>query len=180
LSAAQLDTRRQLLLWRHAKSDWSDSTLTDHDRPLAPRGIKAAQRMADWLVSQDLTPEQVLCSSAVRAKQTLAFLTQQQSIPTLFDPLLYHADPNTLLAITSQVHSDIKRLMLVGHNPGYEELVCLLLAHTDHPARHAPKVMPTGAIALFEFDGDWQTCATTPMRLTWLVRPKALAQAPNA
>ena len=171
---------RQLLLWRHAKSDWSDSSLADHDRPLAPRGVKAAQRMASWLVSENLLPEQVLCSSAVRTKQTLEFLTQQQPIPTTFDSQLYHAEPDQILAIISKVNPDIKRLMLVGHNPGYEELVKLLNAQTHHPAMQANKVMPTGAIALFEFDGDWLDCPSLSMRLITLVRPKTLTHSPIA
>lgn len=167
---------RQLLLWRHAKSDWSDSSLADHDRPLAPRGLKAAQRMARWLVSENLLPEQVLCSSAVRTKQTLEFLTQQQPIPTTFDSQLYHAEPDQILAILSKINPDIKRLMLVGHNPGYEALVKQLSAQIDHPAIQTNKVMPTGAIALFDFDGDWQNCPSLSMRLITLVRPKTLTQ----
>ncbi|AHF00632.1 histidine phosphatase [Thiomicrospira aerophila AL3] len=165
---------RQLLLWRHAKSDWSDSSLADHDRPLATRGVKAAQRMANWLLSEKLIPEQVLCSSAVRTKQTLEFLTRLQPIPTTFDSQLYHAEPDQILAIISKVNPDIKRLMLVGHNPGYEQLEKQLNAQTDHPAMQANKVMPTGAIALFEFDGDWQDCPGLSMRLVTLVRPKTL------
>ena len=165
---------RQLILWRHAKSDWSNSSLADHDRPLTPRGIKAAQRIARWLVSEKLRPEQVLCSSAVRTKQTLAFLTRQQPIPTKFDSQLYHAEADKILAIISKVNPDIKRLMLVGHNPGYEELVKQLNAQTDHPAMQTIKVMPTGAIALFEFDGDWLDCPSLSMRLISLVRPKTL------
>lgn len=166
--------QRQLLLWRHAKSDWSNPDLQDHDRPLVPRGQKAAKRMAKWFIQQDLKPEQVLCSTSVRTRQTLDYFTSLTAIDCEFKPSLYHAEPAGLMQEIAQADNAFQSLMLVGHNPGFEDLVLMLNAQGDNPPITSEKVMPTGALAIFQFNGDWKSITTARCQLQAIIRPREL------
>ena len=133
---------KTLLLMRHAKSSHSDETLADHDRPLNGRGRKDAPRMGERLVAADLVPDRILCSTAVRAQLTAERVITAAGFPgpMLDDRRLYHASSETMLAVAAESGGDSARLMLVGHNPGMEELVEELTGF-DGP-------LPTGAIAI--------------------------------
>ena len=120
---------KRLFLLRHAKSAWNDPTLRDRDRPLAPRGRKAAKRVGRWARRHDVRPQLVVCSSAVRARQTL-----ERVLPGLGEPAvwievtLYAAAADTLLARVRALPEEVDEAMLVGHNPGLMELALLLAA----------------------------------------------------
>jgi phosphohistidine phosphatase len=114
----------RLDLLRHAKSSWDDHTLTDRDRPLAPRGRRAATRIARWAQKHDVRPQLVVSSSAVRARETL-----QGVLPGLGEPevwievALYAASAETLLQRVRALPEEAEEAMLVGHNPGLAHLV---------------------------------------------------------
>jgi len=117
------------MLVRHAKSDWNDSSLSDKQRPLNIRGQKAAVLLGEKLQARDMVPERVLCSTAVRAYQTLQGLMQvfsqysETKLPeVLYFEELYLALPQTIEDIVSAHHGEKGRVMCIGHNPGMEHL----------------------------------------------------------
>jgi phosphohistidine phosphatase len=137
---------KTLLLLRHAKSCWDDSSLPDHDRPLKPRGIKAARRIGQLIGAQNCWPELVLCSTAVRAKETLRLvLEESKSGPAVeYVERLYHCSLDVFVSVLESIPWDLSAVMLVGHNPGLEEFLSRLTGQ--------PQTMPTGALARIELD----------------------------
>ena len=119
---------KTLLLLRHAKSSWKDPQWADHDRPLNSRGRLAAQRMGRLLSDEGLTPDLVLCSTAVRARETaeLVFADAPTPATILYREDLYHAEPAQLSRILAEVSEPAPRLLLLGHNPGLEEFLSQL------------------------------------------------------
>ena len=115
----------ELLLLRHAKSRWDEPGVDDHDRDLAPRGLKAAQRMGELLAAEDLLPDLVLCSTARRAMHTwqLVATAAGAAPPVRFDSRLYLAAPATMIAVARESGGTAGRLMLVGHDPGMHDRV---------------------------------------------------------
>jgi phosphohistidine phosphatase len=146
-----------LYLLRHAKSDWGDPSAPDHDRPLAPRGRRACKRLAAYIEREGIAPKLVLCSTALRARQTLDGVSEALGEPpVVIDERLYLAAGEQLLERIAEVPASAGSLMLVGHNPGVSQLVRML---TDYsPA--APPEIPTGALATLDFDvADWAAVA---------------------
>ncbi|MEM7724459.1 MAG: histidine phosphatase family protein [Pseudomonadota bacterium] len=140
-----------LILIRHAKSDWGDMGMADHDRPLNARGRKSAPRIGAWLASHDLTPDTVLCSTARRTQETWAGIASQ--VPGAPAPILtraiYEAMPNDILnAIRA---SEGRRLAVIGHNPGIGSLAWSL---ANTPPQHEKfGLYPTGATTVLRFPG---------------------------
>jgi len=150
--------RRDLLLVRHAKSAWDDPSLNDHDRPLAPRGTKAVRRMSAYLTRAEYRPDVVLCSSSRRTVDTLdgirGALPKRARVEVADD--LYLADANTLLKRLHGLDGKDRCAMLVGHNPGVEDLASLLVGSGDDGLRAQLAVkFPTGALVAFSFVGAW-------------------------
>lgn len=145
---------KTLLLMRHAKSSHEDEGLSDHDRPLNTRGRRAAPRMVErlqeleQLTDADLLPDRVLCSTAVRARETAEFfaLIDGQKRPIRYDQRLYHATPEGILEVVAGSGGSAERLMVVGHNPGLAQLVRYLTGDDRH--------MSTAAIARIELPID--------------------------
>ncbi len=146
---------KTLYLLRHAKSSWDDSELADHDRPLAPRGVRNAAALASHLRASGISPALILCSSAQRARETLAgvvpALDTESEIRIEDD--LYGAGAAQLIARLRAVPEATVSVMVIGHNPGLEELAARLDAHTSG----AP--LPTAALATFELSGGWPELA---------------------
>lgn len=169
---------RRLILFRHAKSDWSQEELADHDRPLAERGRRAAGPMGAWLAGRGFRPDLVLCSTARRARATweLAKAAFSPSPKAKFDADIYHASPDALLQTVKATPANIQTLMIVGHNPGLEQFVELLASKGDPEARRALSAKyPTGAIAVLDFPfDDWASVKSGAGRLDRFVTPKAL------
>jgi phosphohistidine phosphatase len=163
-----------LFALRHAKSSWHDSSLDDHDRPLAPRGRKAAQVLAASVAAIDPPPAMVLCSTARRARETLEPIRARlpDSIGVCFEEDLYGAPAPLLLARLRLVPEETASVLLVGHNPGLEDLVRGLGRHGDHRliARVHTK-FPTGALATLAFDGPWTGLGSGPATLEAFVVP---------
>src|SRR4030081_2502362 len=110
---------RRILLLRHAKSAWSDPGASDHDRPLNRRGQDAARRIGTYLDRHRLIPEYVLCSTAIRARETWDLVAAE--IPTAppphYDERLYNAAAGNILDVLRAASAGLKAPLLVGHNP---------------------------------------------------------------
>lgn len=115
---------KTILLMRHAKSSWKDTSLHDFDRPLKRRGVESAKRMAGVLLKNKLMPQLILTSPAKRARQTAELVADQigfQGKVALVDSF-YLAEPDDYLAELRQLSDEVEKVLLVGHNPGMQEL----------------------------------------------------------
>ena len=168
----------RLFVLRHAKSSWNNAHLADFDRPLAPRGRGAAEAMAEHVGSLDQPPALVLCSTARRAQDTLEPLREvlPASTEVRLEDDLYGAEAPDLLARLRTVPDDVASVMIVGHNPGLEDLVRGLGRDGDAGliARVRAK-FPTAALATLAFDGPWKQLGSGgPARLEAFVVPADL------
>ena len=171
---------KTLYLLRHAKSDWSDRTLEDFDRPLAPRGIKAAPRIGKTMRKRSLIPEIVLCSEARRALETWSLVEPELGAPVPVKVLrgLFLAPPSKLLGTVRRLPDDYASAMLIGHNPGMEHLAADLAGPRSDPdaVRRLAQKFPTAALAALAFDVDgWDDIGPGTGRLTSFLRPRDLA-----
>ena len=132
---------KTLLILRHAKSSWKDSSLTDHDRPLNKRGKQDAPRMGKLLLQQGLIPDRIISSTAKRARKTATAVAKacQREDKVELTPEFYHASPGSYLAVLQNISDYDERVMVVGHNPGMEALVAHLTGIME--------TMPTAALA---------------------------------
>lgn len=167
---------RTLYLLRHAKSSWDDPSLADHDRPLAPRGVRATPYVADHLRQVGIVPDVVLCSSSRRTRQTLDLLGD--AIPSDTDVRiedeLYHAAADALLDRLRSLPDGVQRAMLIGHNPAMQQLAVLLAASGQHLERMARK-FPTAALATLDAQiSRWKELAPGCAELVGFVRPDDL------
>jgi phosphohistidine phosphatase len=174
---------RQLLLLRHAKSSWDDRDLSDHARPLNPRGRQAAAAMRAEMDRLGLSPDLVLVSTARRTMQTAEALEPWPDTP-LVDTLdsLYLASASTLLHTLQEVPETVRSVLLVGHNPGLHELAMQLIgAHAmsfGNPAmQRMAEGYPSGALAEFTVPGPWHALNEGGGKLVRFVCPKDLPAA---
>lgn len=125
---------KTLLIMRHAKSDWNNTRLDDHARPLNKRGKQDAPQMGRLLKKEELTPDLIITSTAERALTTaeLVALACDYDGELVTTNSFYHADPATYLEVLQGVDDQYKRVMIVGHNPGMEELVADLTGEAEH------------------------------------------------
>ena len=160
---------KRLYLVRHAKSSWTDSNLSDHDRPLNKRGLRDAPTMAKRLLARGAPLDLIVTSSALRAVTTArAFAESFELDETLIhiEPRLYQAEPDEILEILHQLDDVWTAIMCVGHHPGMPELADLCC---DNKIGH----MPTCAIVTLEIDSDrWQDLRLAPKRLLDFNFPK--------
>ena len=160
---------KTLLLLRHAKSSWKDSATRDFDRPLNQRGLKAAPTIGRLLRKRKLQPDLVLSSPAERARQTSQLVLEAAGFKTelRYDERIYEASAARLFEIVSQIEEDANIAMLVGHNPGLEELLEALTG--------AARNLSTAALACIELDIErWSKLRAGANQLVWLVKPKEL------
>ncbi|WP_439521107.1 SixA phosphatase family protein [Marivita sp.] len=142
---------KRLILMRHAKSDWSASG-DDHDRPLNKRGRASAPAMGQWLKDQGWLPDEVLCSTATRTRQTLDLLGLPD-LPTRFERPLYLAEPDGMVTILKTATADT--VLLLGHNFGIAECAHQLVSEWPEHPRFMD--YPTCATSLISFDVDtWE------------------------
>jgi phosphohistidine phosphatase len=145
---------RTLLLMRHAKSDYPPG-VADHDRPLAPRGIKQAGLAGDWLRANVPVIDAVLCSTATRARQTLA--NTRIDAPPRYSERLYGATPGIMIEEINAVAAEVHTLLVVGHEPTMSTLA-LGLAGDGSDAAAAQRIsakFPTSAIAVLAVPSGW-------------------------
>lgn len=171
---------RTILLLRHAKSAWSDPRLDDHERPLTRRGERAAKAVADYIVRTGPHPDLILCSTAMRTRQTLAPLVTRLPAPAppiSLEKSLYLASEDTLLAHLRAVTDDVSTVLLIGHNDGIWRLAEVLAGSGPAEALAALREkFPTGALARLSVpDRPWRDLATGSAKLVAFVRPRDLA-----
>ncbi len=171
---------RQLLLLRHAKSSWDERELPDHERPLNPRGRKAAGAMRDAMARLGLAPDLVLVSSSVRTLQTLEAME-----PWLDTPLvermesLYNAPSSHLLDTLRDVKETVRSVLIVAHNPGLHDLAMTLVgAHAmtfaNADLRRLAEGYPSGALSEFTVPGPWRSLGEGGARLVRFLSPRDL------
>jgi phosphohistidine phosphatase len=170
-----------ILLLRHAKSGWGQPGLDDHDRPLNKRGERAAEAIAEHIVHNAPRPDLILCSTAVRTRQTLAPLVHrlaQPAPPIALEKGLYLASEPALLVRLRAVPDDVRTVLLIGHNEGIGELAEALAGTGDPTALdRLHEKYPTGGLTTFEVpDGPWRDLAPGDGDLLAFVRPRDLLQ----
>ena len=163
---------KTLLILRHAKSSWSDPALDDHERPLNTRGRRDAPRMGDLVRERGLIPDVIISSDAVRARLTAEAAAEAARYPgeILVDPRLYGASPRDILAVLRTIReAKAGTVMIVGHNPGLEELVVQLTGEQQD--------LPTAALAHIELPIDrWRDLrVSTRGTLSCVWRPKEVS-----
>lgn len=162
---------KRLHILRHAKSSWGDPDLADHERPLAPRGEKAAVKIAEHVRAAEIAPGLVLSSTALRARQTLAAL-----LPVLpaeaeirIQDWLYGAGVGDVLTRLREVNEGVGSVLVVGHNPTLHELALALTCREDALER-----FPTGALASVALAVPWVDLAEGTAELEAFVIPREL------
>ena len=168
--------KRELLIFRHGKSDWATGAQSDFERPLAKRGRKAIKRIAAWAVEHDLVPDYVLSSPAERARRTAERFCRGAGVPAeliQLQPDLYLASLEAMLAHLEAIPGHYRRVMMVGHNPGMEEIVEYLGG--GGTADTVKSVfMPTAALAHLDMPVDWRRLDCGCARLLSITVPREL------
>jgi phosphohistidine phosphatase len=146
---------KTLVLVRHAKSAWPDG-VPDHDRPLAKRGRRDAPAVGRWLADNSVIPQVAVVSSARRAVQTAELITSDlgRAVRQLVTDEAYGASPAELIELVRTLPAETDVAMLVGHNPAIETLAALLAESANGLGE-----FPTSALAVLEFDADWELVA---------------------
>jgi phosphohistidine phosphatase len=162
---------KTVILFRHGKSDWDSSAESDHERPLAKRGRKAADLMGRYLSEKGEVPDLAISSTAVRARDTLHRAVRAGAWSCRVEQLddLYLPSPYTLLEVIQQQPDGLGSVMLVGHEPAWSETLSLLVAG-ERPR------FPTAAMARVDVDTErWAEVDFGLGSLRWMVTPKELA-----
>ncbi|MCC5977618.1 MAG: histidine phosphatase family protein [Salinarimonas sp.] len=172
---------KRLILLRHAKSDWP-AGVDDLERPLNPRGREAAPRMGRYLAEEGLLPDRAIVSPAQRTRETFELVAQALSdiagekLQMQVDPRIYEAPPEHLLQAVRETDDSVRTLLMVGHNPGTQELAQRLIGFGDRYAfsRLAQKY-PTAGLTVLDFDIEsWRDVMEREARLDRFVTPKGL------
>ena len=148
--------------------------MADHDRPLNERGKAAAADLGQWLASRGYAPQKVLCSDAVRTRETFSGIAPALPATVVLElkPALYHAGPDVMLAVLQHAKADT--VMMIGHNPGIAEFAHRLVAHT--PMTPEFTRYPTGATLVVDFVADaWDTVGFGSGVTVDFIVPKELA-----
>jgi phosphohistidine phosphatase len=161
---------KRLFLLRHAKSSWKDTALADHDRPLAKRGKRAAKAMGAYMREQGVDPDLVLCSTAVRARETLELIAPGGRVKV--EKALFGAAAEDLLERLRRAPDTAHSILLIGHNPGMHDLAVAL---TSDPSPQLVDKLPTGALVSLELSDDrWKALKLGDGKLASYVRPRDL------
>ena len=175
---------KQLFVLRHAKSSWDDPMLDDHDRPLAPRGLQAVKLVGEHIRESGMQPDQVLCSSSRRTRETMDAVAPGGE--TLIERDLYDATCADVIERLRRVPSGTGSVMIIGHNPTAQMLVLRLTGAngaeyangTKEPVggdlAEVQRKFPTGALATLTFDCEWDELGPGCAELVAYVRPKSL------
>lgn len=176
--AGRRDAVSELYLLRHAKAAPAEDAAGDRERPLEQRGRRAAQAIAAWIAERRLSPGLVLCSPALRTRQTLDLVSPAFARPPQIriEEALYLATAPQLLARLRQLPDSADSIMLVGHNPGLYELSHLLADATTGPLMARLGAFPTGALAGYAVATAWPALDRRCARLVAVALPKDLAR----
>jgi phosphohistidine phosphatase len=169
---------KTLTLLRHAKSGWDDPVARDFDRPLNPRGRRAAQTVGREMGTQELAFDRVLASPAIRVVETLEEIGSGYgcALDPVFDQRLYLATADILLDLVRETDDDVNSLLFVGHNPGLELLVLLLTREGDGELRDQAEIKyPTATLAEINLPVErWQDVKEGTGTLSRFIRPRDL------
>ena len=168
---------KTLTLLRHAKSGWDDPHARDFDRALNAKGKRAAALIGGYLRNAGATFDHVVASPAVRVVETLAGVEQGygRTLGAAFNRRIYLASAVTLLDVVHEVPAEATRILLVGHNPGLEDLALWLVPNSDDPPRVALEAKyPTATVADIVFEGAWADLQPGNAKLTHFIRPRDL------
>ena len=166
-----MQNMKTLLILRHAKSSWKDMSLSDHDRPLNKRGKRDAPRIGQWMRKQNLRPDSIISSTAKRARKTALAVADETGFSrddVLLTRDLYHAYPDTYIEFLQKLPDNHQIALVVGHNPGIEELVAHFAGGYEQ--------MQTGALAHVVIDIDrWSELKSDERGvLKGVMRPKEI------
>jgi phosphohistidine phosphatase len=159
---------KRIIVYRHGKSDWEAGCAGDHDRPLASRGVKSAELMGRLLARSGQVPDRILCSTAIRAKETLEYARDagKWTCVEAYSDTLYHGGCDDVLDIIKELPNSVGSIMLVGHEPTWSDLISRFIGggHCD---------MPTAAMARIDLPtDDWSKACFGMGYLRWLLQPK--------
>lgn len=161
---------KEIYVLRHAKSSWDNSNLSDFERPLADRGISDAKKMSKFLKDMDLNIDKVLCSNALRAKETFDLTADGFNFEidkATYTDKLYFGDTTNIIKDLKELDESLKNILIVGHNPTLHYLVELL---TNKPIDR----FTTCNLAIISHDGEWISLSSQQCRLRSLIKPKEL------
>lgn len=169
---------RRLTLLRHAKSSWDDPVQRDFDRPLNAKGMRAARTIGRHMREQGLDFDRVVASPAVRVIETLDGVWEGYGrvLNPVWDRRIYLASAVTLLDLVRETPSPVANLLLVGHNPGLEDLVLMLVPDRQGDALRdsLEEKFPTASLASIAFEGEWRDLAPNAAELAIFTRPRDL------
>lgn len=170
----------ELSILRHAKSDW-DKSCSDFERPLNTRGRADALNMGQWLFAQSYHPDAICCSPARRAAETARAICAGIGVAdTLihWDKRLYLAEQDNLLEVIASIPTAQPRVLLIGHNPGLEDLLRYLSPDSDQYVQRG-KLLTTASFARLRISGSWAQLKRHSAELEQFVRPRDLAADAN-
>lgn len=174
---------RRLMLLRHAKSSWDDEGARDYDRPLAPRGREAAPLMGAYMRREKLLPDRVILSGSKRTRETWALVAAELPIveEVTIDDRLYEATAPAIIAVIHECLEGAPRLLLIGHNPGFQSLARALARSDRTKARHAlDDKFPTAALCVLDFPFEnWADVFADTGVIERFITPKSIG-APGA
>jgi len=159
---------------RHAKSDWSGPQTSDFERPINKRGTKNAMRIGQWMNENNHIPQKIISSPALRAKETIELVTEQISKFNLedltYEDELYLAGFTQLIEFINTYKDKVQSLMLVGHNPGIENLVNYLCDKSGDKET----IVTTANLFIFKFSSDSFNTAVDTIELVEAIKPREL------
>jgi len=163
-----------LYIMRHAKSDWSGPQTSDFERPINKRGTRNAMRIGEWMNENNHIPQKIISSPALRAKETIELVTEQISKFNLedltYEDELYLAGFTQLIEFINTYKDKVQSLMLVGHNPGIENLVNYLCDKSGDKET----IVTTANLFIFKFSSDSFNTAVDTIELVEVIKPREL------
>ena len=164
-----------LYIMRHAKSDWSGPQISDFERPINKRGTRNAIRIGGWMNENNHIPQKIISSPALRAKETIELVTEQISKFNLedltYEDELYLAGFTQLIEFINTYKDKVQSLMLVGHNPGIENLVNYLCDRSGDKET----IVTTANLFIFKFSSDSFNIAVDTIELVEAIKPRELS-----
>ncbi len=166
---------KTLYIARHAKSSWDDLRVSDHDRDLLPVGKKRTKKIARWLNEHNIFPDRIISSTAARAYKTACQLAQGMGFPEEKiekEAAFYNADTEETMEVIYALPDTVEKVMVVGHNPGFTDLVNLFLDW-----EHQVDNLPTSAVAAIRFETNkWEELDLAEQRVEFLITPKMVKE----
>lgn len=163
--------KRQLVVIRHTKSSWKEPGARDFDRPLKKDRLDDARKVGKYLHGLKLTPDAVICSPAMRTRQTAELMCEKLQFSfeqVTFDKRIYESSAAEIMQVVRETEATVQNLVVIGHNPSLTHFVNLLVPNSVNE-------LPTTGVAWLELEStDWEIYTTTPASLRYFISPKAI------